>query len=128
MPYVLRNKNGQIKSFHKDAPSPKAERMDTENYQEIIEFLKETDSFKETNSMNRRVLSSDEVHQILSSSDLSIVRVLEDVIDLLCKNHIITFTNLPDYAQKKLTDRKIFRAEMSGIENLIADEKDDGIF
>lgn len=111
MPYVLRNKNGQIKSFHQEAPSPKAERMDPENYQEIIEFL------KETNSM-------DELHQVLLSSDLDIVRVLEDVIDLLCKNHIIAFTDLPDSAQKKLTNRKNIRAEIGGIGNLIADEED----
>ncbi len=114
MLYILRNKNGQIKSFHQEAPSSKAERMEPENYQEIIEFL------KGTNSM-------DGLHEILSSSDLGIVRVLEDVIDLLCKNHVITFTDLPDYAQKKLTNRKNIRAEMSGIENLIADD-DDSIF
>ncbi len=114
MPYVIRNKNGQIISFHQKTKSPKAELMGPENYQEIIEFL------KETNSM-------DELHQVLSSSDLDIVRVLEDVIDLLCKNHVIAFTDLPDSAQKKLTNRKNIRAEMSGIENLIADE-DDSIF
>ncbi len=88
--------------------------MGPENYQEIIGFL------KETNSM-------DELQQVLSSSDLDIVRVLEDVIDLLCKNHVIAFTDLPDSAQKKLTNRKNIRAGMGGIENLIADE-DDSIF
>ena len=114
MPYVLRNKNGQIKSFNQDAPSPKAELMAPENYQEIIDFL------KKTNSM-------DELHQVLSSSDLGIVRVLEDVIDLLCKNHVIAFTDFPASAQKKLTNRKNIRADISGIENLITDE-DDSIF
>ena len=114
MPYVIRNKNGQIISFHQKTKSAKAELIGPENYQEVIEFLKETNSV-------------DEIHQILSSSDLELVRVLEDVIDLLCKNHVIAFTDLPDSAQKKLTSRKNIRAEMSGIENLIADE-DDSIF
>jgi len=114
MPYVIRNKNGQIISFHQKTKSAKAELIGPENYQEVIEFLKETNSV-------------DEIHQILSSSDLELVRVLEDVIDLLCKNRVITFTDLPDSAQKKLTSRKNIRAEMSGIENLIADE-DDSIF
>jgi len=114
MPYVIRNKNGQIISFHQKTKSAKAELIGPENSQEVIEFLKETNSV-------------DEIHQILSSSDLELVRVLEDVIDLLCKNHVIAFTDLPDSAQKKLTSRKNIRAEMSGIENLIADE-DDSIF
>ena len=114
MPYVIRNKNGQIISFHKKTKSAKAELIGPENYQEVIEFLKETNSI-------------DELHQVLASSDLDIVRVLEDVIDLLCKNRVITFTDLPDSAQKKLTSRKNIRAEMSGLENLIADE-DESIF
>ncbi len=114
MPYVIRNKNGQIISFHQKTKSAKAELIGPENYQEVIEFLKETNSV-------------DDIHQILSSSDLELVRVLEDVIDLLCENHVIAFTDLPDSAQKKLTSRKNIRAEMSGIENLIADE-DDSIF
>jgi hypothetical protein len=114
MSYVLRDANGQIISFHQEAPSPEAELMGPENYQEVIDFL------KKTNSM-------DELHQVLSSSDSGIVRVLEDVIDLLCKNHVIAFTDLPASAQKKLTDRKNIRAEISDIGNLIADE-DDSIF
>ena len=114
MPYVIRNKNGQIISFHQNTKSAKAELIGPENYQEVIEFLKETNSV-------------DDIHQILSSSDLELVRVLEDVIDLLCENHVIAFTDLPDSAQKKLTNRKNIRAEMSGLENLIADE-DESIF
>ena len=114
MPYVIRNKNGQIISFHQKTKSAKAELVGPENYHEVIAFLKESNSV-------------DELHQVLSSSDLDMVRVLEDVIDLLCKNRIITFTDLPDSAQKKLTSRKNIRAEISGIENLITDE-DDGIF
>jgi hypothetical protein len=111
MPYILRNKEGQIKSFHQEQPSPEAELMVPENYQEIIDFLKIANSI-------------DELQQVLSSSDAGIVRVLEDVIDLLCKNHAITFTDLPASAQKKLTIRKKIRAEISGIENLITDEND----
>lgn len=115
MPYVLRNKNGQIESFHLEAPPrKKAEPMGPDNHQEIIEFLTKTQSV-------------DELQQVLSSSDLGLIRVLEDLIDLLCKNHVITFTDLPEAAQKKLTSRKSIRAGMDGIENLIS-EDDDAIF
>ena len=111
MPYVLRDGNGKIESFHKGAPSPEAELMGHENYQEIIEFLRETDSV-------------DELQEVLLSSDLNFIRVLEDLVDLLCKNRVIAFTDLPDIAQNKLTSRKHIRAGIEGIENLIAD--DDG--
>jgi len=111
MPYVLRDGNGKIESYHKDAPSPEAELMGHDNHQEIIEFLRETDSV-------------DELQEVLLSSDLDIIRVLEDLVDLLCKNRVITFTDLPDIAQNKLTSRKNIRAGIEGIENLIAD--DDG--
>lgn len=114
MPYVLRDGNGKIESFHKGAPSPEAELMGHENYQEIIEFLRETDSV-------------DELQEVLLSSDLNFIRVLEDLVDLLCKNRVIAFTDLPDIAQNKLTCRKNIRAGIEGIENLISDE-DGSIF
>lgn len=114
MPYVLRDKNGKIKSFHKDSPSPAAELVSYENQHEVISFLMEIGSIPE-------------LQQVLLSSDLSLIRVLEDVVDLLCKNHLIVFTDLPETAQKKLTSRKNFRAGIGGIERLISEE-DDGIF
>ena len=114
MPYILRNGQGEIESFHQEEPSPEAELMGHENHEEIIEFLRKTDSV-------------DELQEVLLSSDLDFIRVLEDVVDLLCKNHVIAFTDLPDTAQKKLTSRKYIRAGIEGIENLISD-KDGSIF
>ena len=42
-------------------------------------------------------------------SDLSMVRVLEDVIDTLVKKSIINITDLPPEVQDKLTTRKKMR-------------------
>ena len=114
MPYVLRNKNGKIKSFHQGEPPLDAEAMGPDNYNEIVKYL-----------VDKQLLG--DLQQVLVSSDLEMIRVLEDVVDLLCKNHIITFTDLPEAAQKKMTQRKNVRAGIDGIENLVSDE-DDAIF
>ena len=114
MPYVLRNKNGKIKSFHQGEPPAEAEPMGPDNYNEIVTYL-----------IDKKLVG--ELQQVLISSDLEMIRVLEDVIDLLCRNRVITFTDLPEAAQKKLTQRKSVRAGIDGIENLVSDE-DEGIF
>lgn len=45
-------------------------------------------------------------------SDASVVRVLEDLIDLLIAKQIILFTELPQDAQAKLLGRKELRARL----------------
>jgi hypothetical protein len=100
--------------FHQDKPKSGGEVMNPENHEEIVEFL-------------MRNQSQGELQKVLTSSDMDIVRVLEDLIDLLCKNHVIIFTDLPDVAQKKLADRKSIRVGLDSIGNLISKE-DDGIF
>ena len=48
----------------------------------------------------------------LASSDLGVVRVLEDLIDLLVARAVIRFTDLPPAAQAKLMERRGARAAM----------------
>ncbi len=50
---------------------------------------------------------------LLMHSDASVVRVLEDLIDLLIAKQIILFTELPQDAQAKLQGRKQLRAQLS---------------
>lgn len=50
--------------------------------------------------------------QLLSISDVSIIRVLEDLIDLLIKKNIIMLTDLPEEARDKLKERKRVRNKM----------------
>jgi hypothetical protein len=47
--------------------------------------------------------------QLLSLSDISIIRILEDLIDLLIQKNIILFTELPEAAQAKINERKRVR-------------------
>lgn len=64
--------------------------------------------------------------ELLSSSDQDMMRVLEDLIDLLTEKHLIHFTELPMAAQKKLLSRKFVRGIHSGNNDiLIGDIRDD---
>jgi len=49
----------------------------------------------------------------LSQSDASLVRVLEDLIDVLINRGVIQFTDLPEEAQAKLLERRETRANLS---------------
>ncbi|MDR3086924.1 MAG: hypothetical protein LBU45_03115 [Azoarcus sp.] len=60
------------------------------------------------------------VENALHKSDLSFVRVLEDVIDLLIDRAIIRFTDLPAPAQTKLLQRRS-RRQRQGLQ-LLDDE------
>lgn len=57
----------------------------------------------------------------LSPSDLDLVRVLEDLIELLVERSVIRFTDLPAPAQAKLLGRKSRRAELGRL-SLLGDE------
>ena len=57
--------------------------------------------------------------------DADFVRVIEDVIDTLIKTQVIRLTDLPEAAQRKLTQRKGLRNRLHGALDLIG--RDDGI-
>ncbi len=59
----------------------------------------------------------------LVSSDLSLIRVLEDLIDLLVNKDLIRFTELPEAAKQKLLERRSIRSEIKGLD-LLGDEGD----
>lgn len=60
--------------------------------------------------------------QTLETSDLHMVRVLEDVINLLIERNIIRFTDLPSAAQGKLLSRRELREAVN-----LLDHEDDNI-
>lgn len=63
-------------------------------------------------------------HQKFRESDSSLIRVIEDLVDLLATKGIIRFTDLPPEAQKKLMARKSMRGQDDQL-NLIDDVGDD---
>ena len=98
MLYIERNKNGTITAIHQ-APTANATEQKTLLDEEVIAFLG-----KDSNL--------DSWIQLLSLSDVSIIRVIEDLIDVLVKKNIIMLTDLPEEARDKLKERKNVRKKM----------------
>jgi hypothetical protein len=91
MPYVTRDRQGLIDTVYRD-PVAGAEALPAD-HPEVLAFL-----------------GHDEEHQHrFASMDAGLVRVLEDLVDVLVARNIIRITDLPGEAQQKLFDRKGFR-------------------
>lgn len=54
----------------------------------------------------------------LASTDLGLVRVLEDTIDLLIEKGVLRFTDFPEAAQAKLLERRSMRASLRKLDLL----------
>ena len=63
----------------------------------------------------------------LSRTDSSLARVLEDLVDVLITRGVIQFTDLPDAARLKLSERRETRASLSQRLKLLPDEGEDGL-
>ena len=61
----------------------------------------------------------------LATTDLDLVRVLEDLIDLLFKGDVIRFTDFPEAAQEKLLARRSMRSSLHSLKLL--DEEEGGM-
>jgi len=67
-----------------------------------------------------------EVQAFLRDLDVDLVRVLEDVIDLLIARGVFRFTDLPPSAQEKLMFRKDLRAHWQSVPDPLGE--DEGLF
>ncbi len=94
MRYVLRDDQGLVASVHRD-PIPGAQVLSADD-PEVLAFLQGTPSPGESTSY--------------ASLDAHLVRVLEDLIDVLIERNVLMVTDLPPEAQQKLFDRKSFRS------------------
>ncbi|MFZ5959075.1 tryptophan synthase subunit beta [Pseudomonas knackmussii] len=59
---------------------------------------------------------------LLRHSDLDLVRVLEDVVNVLVERGVIRYTDLPEAARRKLDERAVARAELEGLADHPGDE------
>ena len=67
---------------------------------------------------------NDQARERLSASDLEMVRVIEDLVDVLIGENLFNFTDLPRVAQKKLLNRRQLRRNLSVLTNLVGDADD----
>jgi hypothetical protein len=95
MLYVERNGEGTIIAMH-SSPQPNASEEKSVVDEELLDFLNKT-------------VSADSRKLLLSLSDMGIIRLLEDLIDLLIHKNVIFYTELPEQAQEKIRERKRLR-------------------
>jgi hypothetical protein len=107
MLYVERDDNGKIIGLHR-SPDPKADEQKSIMDEEILEFL------------NKNV-DTDPWIRLLSLSDIGIIRILEDLIDLLIRKNVIIFTDLPEEAQSKIRERKKVRERINPQDFMVDD-------
>ncbi|MFO7542664.1 MAG: hypothetical protein R6W97_07645 [Thiobacillus sp.] len=94
MPYVKRDEQGRITALSLE-PGDGLEEI-TSTSPELLEFVRSAGLEQST----------------LQQSDMRLVRVLEDLIDLLIDRDVIRFTDLPLPAQEKLMERRSMRQSL----------------
>lgn len=107
MLFVERNRDGAIIAIRKNAITPGQEPASLLD-PEVQEFFRASGEIEN-------------LSQLLILSDTSIVRVLEDLVDLLIDKKIILFTDLPAAAQDKLSGRKQIRRKIRGDDLMVED-------
>lgn len=105
--YVERDADGKIIALH-DSAKPYAGEQKSSIDDEILEFL-----YTNADADTRKLL--------LSLSDMGIIRLIEDLVDLLIEKNLILFTELPPHAQERIHERKQIRETMTS-QNLMVDK------
>ena len=96
MPYVQRQRDGQIASLHRH-PAPDHNEFLPDDHPEVMGFIG----------------AAAPQRQQFERLDADFVRVIEDVIDTLIVKNVINITDLPSEAQAKLMARKTFRERVT---------------
>ena len=106
MPFVKRDAMGRIVALFASPAGDETEEV-REHDPELARFLADT-------HLVRSVLME------WVESDLSMARVLEDLIGVLIDNGVLRFDQLPAGAQKKIVQRRGLRRELRYVETLFS--------
>jgi len=110
MPYVMRNAEGRIIAV-------------------LSEEVEGSEMVAANDHDLGRFLASDSPEQIaqrdLMESDLGLIRVIEDLINVLIERGVIMFNDFPEPVQKKLIARSGLRKEFSYVDDLFNPEDND---
>ncbi|MGF1609268.1 MAG: hypothetical protein ACFCUQ_07725 [Kiloniellales bacterium] len=111
MTIVVRDKNGGIVSVL--APSAATDRGRLHANDDELAALFEGDE------------AARQLQEVLIASDLSFIRVLEDLIAVLVDRGVIMLTDLPEAAREKLLERRQARGHLCRLGPIVSDESDD---
>lgn len=105
MPYVRRGEAGQITAVS-DAPFGALSEEVAPDSAELQAFV-------------QGLIGQEDV---FGSSDMKMIRAIEDVIDLLISKNVICITDLPGAVQTKLMERRSLRHSLNAL-NLIGEDE-----
>lgn len=108
MPFIRRDANGTIVEAL-DAPTG-----------EVIEFLEADDP--EIARFASRLGGAEQIREQLTVSDSDMVRVIEDLIEILIKKGVLEPGDLPNVVNAKLARRRTLRKTMSTLSRLIVED------
>lgn len=103
MRYVQRDAEGVIRAVY-TAPQAQAQEELPDGHPDLVLFVQGSAA------------------HTLGASDLALVRVIEDVVDLLVQKGVIMFTDLPVPAQQKLIARGRMRQSLNPIAPVLTDD------
>ena len=106
--YVQRNADGQLTRVQAEASAGFTETLPT-GHPELQAWF-----------ANEAVSSS---LKQLKQSDLDMIRVLDDLIQVLTDKGVIRITDLPPEAQAKLMDRSQAREALGGLSHLVEEDE-----
>ena len=114
MPYVQRNQDGKIVAIWNESQTDATEFLDR-NHPEIELFLAAPSQNADDNTFT-------------IVNDLQMVRVIEDLVDILIAKHIIKLTDLPVAVQNKLLAQRHKRERLFGSVSIIGERDQDILF
>ena len=106
MPYIQRSQAGEVTALFLAAPESTAEWLAVD-HSDVLTFLNSSDARDQSESP----------HNVLATLDRAMIRVLEDLVDVLVDKHIISLGDLPEQARTKVIARKQFRSTMPGAQS-----------
>ncbi len=112
MPYVQRDSSGRVTALFNERPAEDAEFL-LPTHPDVFLFL---------NSGVEGSVDGDQL--LLASLDSKMVRVLDDLLDLLIEKQVILFTDLPVEARQKILARKGVRGHLQNL-SILVEESDE---
>jgi hypothetical protein len=108
MIYIERNNAGEIIALHNNSTNTASEQKPLSD-PEVMDFL---DSHHDAGP----------VRTLLTRTDPGMIRVIDDLVDVLITKNVIKFTDLPSEAQEKLLNRKKVRSDLHNDTIIMDDE------
>lgn len=114
MPFVKRDSQGRVTSVHREQDSPELQYLPP-SHPDLQGLL---DPAGEATAEGRGGLVR---------SDYEMIRVYEDLTDILISKRIVVLTDFPPAAQEKLIRRKRLRSSLSPITEVLSPEDEQGL-